>query len=166
MSNLKRIPVRTVANVLKSKGHQSPVIELSETARSAEDAAASLGVPVGAIVKTLLFIVVNEKDQIPVIALISGYSMCDTNALLSVTGLNGEVKRPNAHQVKSLTGYSIGGVSPLGLPSNIQVFIDTTLSNFDEIWSAAGHPHCVFKSSYSQLLEYTGATPSSHLFKQ
>ena len=91
--------------------------------------------------------------------------MCDTNALLSVTGLDGEVKRPNANQVKSLTGYSIGGVSPLGLPSNIQVFIDTTLNNFDEIWSAAGHPHCVFKSSYSQLLEYTGATPSSQLLK-
>ena len=165
MSNLERLPVRTVANVLKSNGHQSPVIELSETARSAEDAAASLGVAVGAIVKTLLFIVANDKEQTPVVALVSGDGMCDTNALLSVTGLDGEVKRPNAHQVKSLTGYSIGGVSPLGLPPNIQVFIDTTLKNFDEIWSAAGHPHCVFKSSYSQLLEYTGATPSSHLLK-
>ena len=61
MPNLERLPVRTVANVLKSNGHQSPVIELSETARSAEDAAASLGVAVGAIVKTLLFIVANEK---------------------------------------------------------------------------------------------------------
>ena len=165
MSNLERLPVRTVANVLKSNGHQSPVIELSETARSAEDAAASLGVAVGAIVKTLLFIVANDKEQTPVVALVSGDGMCDTNALLSATGLDGEVKRPNAHQVKSLTGYSIGGVSPLGLPPNIQVFIDTTLNNFDEIWSAAGHPHCVFKSSYSQLLEYTGATPSSHLLK-
>ena len=109
MSNLERLPVRTVANVLKSNGHQSPVIELSETARSAEDAAASLGVAVGAIVKTLLFIVANDKEQTPVVALVSGDGMCDTNALLSVTGLDGEVKRPNAHQVKSLTGYSIGG---------------------------------------------------------
>ena len=165
MSNLERLPVRTVANILKSNGHQSPVIELSETARTAEDAAAALGVAVGAIVKTLLFIVANDKEQIPVVALVSGDCMCDTNALLSVTGLDGEVKRPNAKQVKSLTGYSIGGVSPLGLPSNIQVFIDTTLNNFDEIWSAAGHPHCVFKSSYSQLLEYTGAIPSAQLLK-
>ena len=148
MSNLERLPVRTVANVLKSKGYQSPVIELSK------------------IVKTLLLIVANDKKQTPLVSRVSGDGIWDTNALLSVTGLDGEVKRPNAHQVKSLTGFSIGGVSPLGLPSNIQILIATTFNNFDEIWSAAGHPHCVFKSLYSQLLEYTGATPYSQLLKQ
>jgi prolyl-tRNA editing enzyme YbaK/EbsC (Cys-tRNA(Pro) deacylase) len=75
MSNLERLPVRTVAEILKSKGHQHPVIELSDTARSAEDAAKSLGVAVGAIVKTLLFIVVTDEKQTPIVALISGDGM-------------------------------------------------------------------------------------------
>jgi len=163
MSNLERLPVRTVAEILKSKGHQHPVIELSDTARSAEDAAKSLGVAVGAIVKTLLFIVVTDEKQTPIVALISGDGMCDTRALLSLTGLKGKMTRPSANEVKSVTGLSIGGVSPIGLPSNLSIFLDTSLDNYPEIWSAAGHPHCVFKSTYTQLVDYTGAIPSDKL---
>mgnify|MGYP001243460133 CR=1 FL=1 len=165
MSNLERLPVRKVAQVLKSKGHQHKIIELSNTARSADDAAKSLGVAVGAIVKTLLFIVVVDEKKIPVVALVSGNGMCDTGFLSSIIGLKGKVTSPNADDVKLLTGFSIGGVSPLGLPSNFLIFMDTSLGNYEEIWSAAGHPHCVFKSTYAQLLEYTGATPSSKLLK-
>ena len=163
MSNLHRKPVRQVADILASKAHSTSVVELVDTARSADEAAAALGVAVGAIVKTLLFVIASEQEETPVIALIAGDRTCDTDSLATILGIDGTASRPNANRVKALTGYSIGGVSPIGLPDDLTILMDASLARFDTIWSAAGHPHCVFASSFEELCTLTGATVTDAL---
>lgn len=163
MSNLDRKPVRRVVEILASKAHSTSVVELEDTARSADDAAKALGVPVGAIVKTLLFVIICEDTETPVIALVSGDRQCNTASLAPCLGMEGKVSRPNANQVKAMTGYSIGGVSPIGLPDDLTILMDASLARFDTIWSAAGHPHCVFSSSFKELCSLTGATVTDAL---
>ena len=133
------------------------------TARSALDAAKSLNVPVGAIVKTLIFIIESKKIHTPVIVLIAGDKKCKIQALHKILNIEGSVFRPEAKIVKKITGYSIGGVSPIGLPRELNLIIDTSLRRFEKIWSAAGHPHCVFSSTYKQLLIMTNALESDEI---
>lgn len=161
MANLDKKSVLKVREALSALGHPEPVIELTDTARSAEDAAAALGVPVGAIVKTLIFHIVEGEVITPIIALVAGDRQCKTEQLPTVLGLSGTVQRPDAKQVKALTGYSIGGVSPIALPPELAMLIDASLSRFDKIWSAAGHTHCVFPATYEQLIQMTNAEPST-----
>ena len=163
MSNLEKKTVRKVSDFLKNICHTEMVIELSETARTAQDAANALQVPVGAIVKSLLFIINNDNKEIPVVTLIAGDKKCRIELISTVLGVSGTVRRPNAEEVKKITGYSIGGVSPIGLPKSIKLIIDTSLRRFDKIWSAAGHPHCVFSASFSQLKDITCALETEKL---
>ena len=74
--------------------------------------------------------------------------------------IEGKVRRPDADIVKDVTGYSIGGVSPIGLPDGISIIMDTSLKRFDKIWSAAGHTHCVFPATFGELKDMTGAEES------
>ena len=85
------------------------------------DASKALGVPVGAIVKTLIFIIQNDEGVTPIVCLISGDMLCDTSQISQVLNIDGKVKRPAADTVKDITGYSIGGVSPIGLPEDIGI---------------------------------------------
>ena len=163
MSNLEKKTVKKVSNFLKNVRHPEMVIELSETARTAQDAANALLVPVGAIVKSLLFIINNENKEIPVVTLIAGDKKCKIELISKVLDVSGTVRRPNAEEVKKITGYSIGGVSPIGLSKSIKLIIDTSLKRFDKIWSAAGHPHCVFSASFTQLKDITGALETEKL---
>ena len=160
MSYLKKQTVLKVVNELNRLGHSKEVIELKNTARSALDASIALNVPVGAIVKTLIFIIGTEEEEIPIIALIAGDRLCNTDNLLKLLNSDGKVIRPDANKVKAITGYSIGGVSPIGLPLNIDIIIDTSLKRFEILWSAAGHPHCVFNSTFNELKHFTKATES------
>ncbi len=155
--------MRKVSAILKEFNHPQEVIELGETARSALDAASSLNVPVGAIVKTLIFIIKYEKKETPVVALISGDKKCDTKLIPAILNIKGSVVRPDAKTVKNITGYSIGGVSPLGLSQKLDLIIDKSLNRFDMIWSAAGHTHCVFGSTYNDLLIMTNALESDEI---
>ena len=163
MSNLEKKTVKKVSDFLKNIRHPEMVIELSETARTAQDAANALLVPVGAIVKSLLFIINNENKKIPVVTLIAGDKKCKIELISKVLDVSGTVRRPNAEEVKKITGYSIGGVSPIGLSKSIKLIIDTSLKRFDKIWSAAGHPHCVFSASFTQLKDITGALETEKL---
>ena len=163
MSNLGKKTVLKVINELNRLGHSNEVIELKDTARSALDASIALSVPVGAIVKTLIFIIKTTQEDIPVITLIAGDRLCNTDYLLKVLNIDGKVIRPDANKVKNITGYSIGGVSPIGLPLNINVIIDTSLKRFDILWSAAGHPHCVFSSTFDELKHFTKAMESDEI---
>ena len=138
--------------------HSEEVIELKDTARSAGDAAKALNVPVGAIVKTLVFVIDANSEEIPIVALVAGDNKCNTSVLPKSLGVSGTVVRPDADKVKIITGYSIGGVSPVGLPEALHLIIDTSLKRFQKIWSAAGHSHCVFAATYEQLVEITKAT--------
>ena len=126
------------------------VIALNDTARSANDAAATLNCDVGAIVKSLLF----KTDDSFIICLISGDKRCSLNKLkLFLDKKN--VCMASAKEVKDNTGFSIGGVSPVGLIKKIDVIVDKSLNRFENIFAAAGHPNCVFKISYEQLVKIT-----------
>lgn len=140
--------------------HPDQIVELTDTARSALDASKALNVPVGAIVKTLIFIIDDNGENYPVVALVSGDKLCNTRAIPKVLNIEGKVRRPDADIVKDITGYSIGGVSPIGLPDGISIIMDASLKRFDKIWSAAGHTHCVFPSTFDELKDMTGAEES------
>ena len=153
--------VRHVATKLTDAGHPHRVIALADTARSAQEAAAALGVEVGAIVKTLMF--VHGEDETPVIALIAGDRQCDAAALAACIGSVVPCRRPDAARVKAATGYAIGGVSPVGLPDGLPVFMDTSLFRFAAVWSAAGHPHCVFQATPQALQALCAAAASDDI---
>ena len=151
---LDRPSVKRVRDALAAAGSTARVIELAETARTAADAAASLGVEQGAIVKSLVFAI----DGRAVMALVAGDMRCDLAALGRILGLSGRVARADADLVRAATGYSIGGVAPLGHPAPLPLVIDASLGRFDAVYAAAGHPHCVFATSRDELAGLTGGT--------
>ena len=163
ISHLDKKSVKKVISILQSNSHPMNVIELEGTARSAIDAANSLDVEVGAIVKTLVFVIRRQNHEIPVIALVAGDKRCNTDAFIKLLNIEGKIVKPDADRVKEITGYSIGAVSPIGLPNELHLIIDSSLKRFETIWSAAGHTHCVFAATYKQLKEMTNATESDEI---
>jgi prolyl-tRNA editing enzyme YbaK/EbsC (Cys-tRNA(Pro) deacylase) len=156
---LARDSVRRVQQALVERGSEAQVIALATTARTAADAAASLGVPVGAIVKSLVFAI----DGRAVLALIAGDRQCDTARLPAVLRLAGAAGRADAELVKQATGFSIGGVAPLGHSAALPTAIDASLARFSTVYAAAGHPHCVFATSLDELARLTGGRVSEAL---
>jgi prolyl-tRNA editing enzyme YbaK/EbsC (Cys-tRNA(Pro) deacylase) len=152
VSRLDHPAVRRVQAVLRERGSRAEVIELQATARTAEDAARALDVPVGAIVKSLLFTI----DGDPVIALVAGDRRCDTKALGPAFGRSGLVLRADAERVRQATGFVIGGVAPLGHPTPLPTTIDDSLGRFETLYAAAGHPFCVFPTTVLELSLLTG----------
>ena len=153
--------VQHVTAWLSDAGHPHEVIALEDTARSAEEAAAALSVETGAIVKTLMFVTGEAED--PVIALVAGDQQCDVKSLAALVGSGAPCRRPDAARVKAATGYAIGGVSPIGLPGGVPVFMDRSLFRFEVVWSAAGHPHCVFQASPAALQQLCTAVLSDDI---
>jgi len=149
---IERPAVRRVQAALRERGSRAEIVELETTARSAEDAARSLGVDVGAIVKSLVFLV----DGDPVMALIAGDRRCDTGALPAAFGRSGLVLRADADKVREVSGFAIGGVAPVGHPQPLPAVIDHSLGRFDVVYAAAGHPHCVFATTAFELSLLTG----------
>jgi prolyl-tRNA editing enzyme YbaK/EbsC (Cys-tRNA(Pro) deacylase) len=156
---LARESVRRVQAALAAGGSVAQVIALAATARTAADAAASLGVPVGAIVKSLVFAI----DGRAVLALVAGDRQCDVARLPAALGLTGTAGRADADLVKQATGFSIGGVAPLGHPAPIPTAIDASLGRFETVYAAAGHPHCVFATSLGELERLTGGRVNATL---
>ena len=146
--------VRRVQAALAEAGSQAEVIALNDTARSAEDAAASIGTPLGSIVKSLVFTVAGA----PVMALVAGDRRCDPKALGRALCREGKVRRADADAVRAATGFSIGGVAPLAHETPLPVAIDASLGRFETVYAAAGHPHCVFATTVSELERLTGGT--------
>jgi prolyl-tRNA editing enzyme YbaK/EbsC (Cys-tRNA(Pro) deacylase) len=156
---------RKVSQFLIDNDLEIDLVVLDTTARTAKDAADSIGVDVGAIVKSLVFNFKEDSygtDNL-VMALVSGDKKCDTSGLEQLLDSGGRLIRPDADFVKRQTGYSIGGVSPLGLPENAKIFVDKSLSRFKEIWAAAGHPYCVYKSTYSDLILHSRGVESDSI---
>ena len=154
--HLSHPSVRHVAACLQAAAHPHGVIALDDTARSAAEAAAALGVETGAIVKTLMFMA--GRPEAPVIALVAGDRQCDVAALAACAGSTTPCRRPDAAAVKAATGYAIGGVSPIGLPEGLRIFMDSSLMRFPVVWAAAGHPHCVFQAAPAALATLAFAT--------
>ena len=161
---------RKVKAALLQEGMADRLTKLDDTARSAEDAAAALGVAVEAIVKTLIFEFTASEGPFkgqcfPIAALISGDRQCDTSAVAKIMEMPGKVSRPDAQRVKEITGYSIGGVSPVALHDDVIVLIDTALSRSDVVWAAAGHTHYVFGVSFAELQRLTSGRVTGEISK-
>ena len=123
---------------------------LDSSARTANDAATSLNCEVGAIVKSLLL----RTDKDFILCLVSGDKRCSLNKVKKIIN-NKDVSMAIAEQVKNQTGFSIGGVSPVGHQKKIKILVDISLSRFENIYAAAGHPHSIFKITYKELLNIT-----------
>ena len=144
--------VQRVAEALRTAGHPHAPVVLDDAARTAQQAADALGVTVGQIAKSIIFR--RRQDDAAVLVITSGDRRVDEK---KVAGLVGRIGRADAEFVKARTGFTIGGVSPVGHATPPVTLIDRELFRFDEIWAAAGHPHGVFKLCPQDLVALTGA---------
>ena len=149
-SILNKEPVLRAEKSLKQFNPNLKVIVLEQTARTAKDAATALGCKVGAIVKSLLF----KADESFVLCLVSGDKRCSLNKLKKILNKK-DISMANPEDVKKVTGYTIGGVSPTGHLIKIKIFIDETLNRFSSIFAAAGHPNAVFEIDFVNLKALT-----------
>ena len=147
---LNKESVKRVDKVLKTFDPKLRVEVLNSSARTAIDAANSLKCEVGAIVKSLLL---RAGDGF-VLCLVSGDKKCSLNKIKKITGKK-DVCMANAEDVKKKTGFTIGGVSPVGLTSDLEIMIDHQLNRFQDIFAAAGHSNAVFKIDFKNLNEIT-----------
>ena len=150
MTLLNKEPVKRAEKCLKEFDENLSVVELENSAKTALDAANSLNCEVGAIVKSLLIKIENDF----LLCLVSGDKRCSLNKLKKISEKK-NVRMASADEVKSQTGYTIGGVSPVGHINKIQIFIDNSLSRFKDIFAAAGHPNVIFKINYEKLIQIT-----------
>jgi len=147
---LNKGSVKKVKEFIKNFNPKLEVLVLDTTARTAQDAANSLKCEVGAIVKSLLFRVENNF----LICLISGDKRCSLNKLKKILQKK-DISMANADEVKKNTGFSIGGVAPVAHTESLDILIDKSLNRFPYIFAAAGHPNCVFKITYAELIKIT-----------
>ena len=150
---LNKESVKRVQEFIKKFDPNLKILVLDTTARTAKDAANSLKCELGAIVKSLVFRA--ESDFL--ICLVAGDKRCSLNKLKKILDKK-DVSMANADEVKVNTGFSIGGVAPVGHLKKLNILIDKSLSRFEYIFGAAGHPNCVFKISYKQLIEITNGS--------
>jgi len=161
---LNNASVKRITAELRERNMSGEVTILSDSARSAAEAAAALGIEVGQIASSIVF---KLPDGRPLLVITSGAHRVDTELVAATLGVE-KLHRADANFVKSASGISIGGVSPFGWqddgtlenPEPV-VLIDIALSAFEIIWAAAGHPHAVFPTSYDELLKATSASPVS-----
>ena len=147
---LNKESVQKVVKVLSNFDASLKVEVLNSSARTAKDAATSLNCEVGAIVKSLLL----RTDDNFILCLVSGDKRCSLNKVKKILNKN-DVSMADAEQVKSQTGFSIGGVSPVAHLNRIKILIDSSLSRYENVYAAAGHPNSIFKIGYKQLIELT-----------
>ena len=150
---LNKESVKRVQEFIKKFDNKLKVLVLDTTAKTANDAANSLKCEVGAIVKSLLF----KADDSFLICLIAGDKRCSLNKLKKILKKK-DVCMANADEVKSNTGFSIGGVAPIAHIKKLDILIDKSLSRFEHVFGAAGHPNCVFKINYNQLIKITNGS--------
>ena len=143
-------PVKRAEKSLKKFNPEINVIYLKNSARTAIEAASSLGCEVGAIVKSLLF----KTDNTYSLFLVAGDKKVSLNKIKKTLNLK-NVCMATAEEVKKVTGYTIGGVSPVGHLNKIDTFVDISLERFNELYAAAGHPNCVFKINFINLQKIT-----------
>ena len=140
-------------------------VHLDESARSAQEAAKSLDTSEGSIIKSLLFKVNDMGIDYPVMALISGDKKGNEKQILLSSGHKGKLSRPDAEYVKKITGFSIGGVSPLTISKNIPILIDDRLKRSNILWGSAGHTNWVFPINFSYLVRLTNGRVIKDLTK-
>ena len=150
MSLLDKEPVKRAEKFLKNFDRSLEVVILENSARTAQDAATALDCDVGAIVKSLLF----KTDDGFILCLIAGDKRCSLNKLKQIKNKK-DISMASPDEVKTQTGYTIGGVSPVGHIEDIEIVIDNSLERFNELFAAAGHPNCVFKINFKNIQKIT-----------
>ena len=150
MSFLNNEPVQRVEKYLKNFDPELKIKPLETSARTAKEASISLKCEVGAIVKSLLFIVKYKF----ILCLVSGDKKTSLKKLKKYLNIT-DVQMANPDQVKKVTGFTIGGVSPVGHLNKIEILVDKNLENFHDLFAAAGHPNCVFKITFKNLVQIT-----------
>ena len=150
MSLLDKEPVKRVEKFLKGFDQSLEVIVLENSARTAKDAAIALGCDVGAIVKSLLL----KTEDSFILCLVAGDKRCSLNKLKKIKDEK-DISMASPEEVKTQTGYTIGGVSPVGHLNSVEIFIDKSLERFINLFAAAGHPNCIFKINFSNIQKIT-----------
>ena len=153
MTLIDKEPVKRVQKILKQFETNSEVVVLKSPARTALEAAKSLNCEVGAIVKSLLF----KTEQNFILCLVAGDKKASLNKIKKILNMK-DISMASADDVKNVTGFTIGGVSPIGHLNKIQILIDLSLKRFDELFAAAGHPKCIFKISFEDLSKITSGS--------
>ena len=153
MSLLEKEPVRRVEKFLRDFDKNKKIIVLNTSARTALEAATSLGCEVGAIVKSLLF----KTESNFTLCLVAGDKKASLNKIKKILNIK-DVSMASADDVKNVTGYTIGGVSPIGHLNKIYILIDKSLNRFNSLFAAAGHPNCVFEISFTDLIKITNGS--------
>jgi prolyl-tRNA editing enzyme YbaK/EbsC (Cys-tRNA(Pro) deacylase) len=170
MATQEHPAVLRVQRALHQYGIDPQISHLDETARTALDAANALGIEVGQVASSIVF---RLPDELPLLVITSGRHRVDTNLVADFLKVE-KLLRADADFVRRWSGFAIGGVSPiawqsdsceskstLGYPSELTILIDIALNDYEILWAAAGHTHAVFPTSYTQLIEITGASPLS-----
>ena len=153
MTLLNKEPVQRVDKLLKKFDENLSVIILDTSARTAQEAASSLGCEVGAIIKSLLF----KAENSFILCLVAGDKKASLNKIKKAFSIK-DLSMASADDVKNITGYTIGGVSPVGHLNKIDILIDNSLKRFTSLFAAAGHPNCVFKISFTDLQKITNGS--------
>ena len=147
---LNNEPVKRVKNALNEFNKKINIQILTNTARSAQDAAKALDCKVGAIIKSLIL----RRGDDYILCLVSGNKRCSLNKLKKICNSK-DMSMADAQKVKEITGFTIGGVSPVGSINNLEIFIDINLKEFDILYGAAGHPNAIFKINFTDLQKIT-----------
>ena len=153
MSLLNKEPVKRAEKALKEFNKTLSVTELQNTARTAVDAAKSLNCEVGAIVKSLLF----KNGDNYFLCLVSGDKRCSLNKLKKFFNSK-DLSMASPDDVKEQTGYTIGGVSPIGHINSLQILVDSSLNRFKNLYASSGHPNCIFKINFVDLIKITNGS--------
>ena len=151
---LEKAAVKRVAQALIDLNMSGQIKVLSDSARSAVEAAAALGIEVGQIASSILF---KLPDDSPLLVITSGRHRVDTDLVATKLGV-ASLSRVDADYVKEKSGFSIGGVAPIGWINPATIIIDEALNDYQVVWAAAGHPHAVFPTTYDELSKITSAT--------
>ena len=153
MSLLEKEPVRRVEKFLRDFDKNKKIIVLNTSARTALEAATSLGCEVGAIVKSLLF----RTESNFTLCLVAGDKKASLNKIKKILNIK-DASMASAEYVKNISGYAIGGVSPICHLNKVYILIDKSLNRFNSLFAAAGHPNCVFEISFADLLKITNGS--------
>ena len=153
MTLLDKEPVKRVKNILKKFDQNQEVLILESSARTALEAASSLGCEIGAIVKSLLF----KTEKTFTLCLIAGDKKASLSKIKKELNIK-DSEMASAEEVKDITGFTIGGVAPIGHLKKINILIDNSLQRFNSLFAAAGHPNCVFKTNFVDLEKITNGS--------
>ena len=152
----KELPsVLRVQSRLRELGALGEVRYLSDSARSAKEAAAALDIQIGQVASSIVF---KLPDGAPLLVITSGRHRVDAELVAKELGVE-KLYRADADYVREWSGFAIGGVSPLGWLQPVRVIIDEALNDYEVVWAAAGHPHAVYPTRYEELIRITAATP-------